>query len=150
MEHVRAAGGVVMRLRADGGVEVAVMRSPYGTWVFPKGRIEPGEAAEEAARRELGEEVGLKELRLIAPLPPTAHEYEAGGRRYRKQVEWFLFSAPPGSQLTANPAERALEAMWCEARAALALLTHADQRRLLRRALKELGPGIRGQGEARS
>ncbi len=37
----------------------ARLRSHAGQWAFPGGRIDPGESPEQAALRELGEEVGL-------------------------------------------------------------------------------------------
>ncbi len=114
------------------------MCSGYGTWVFPKGGVEPDEEPEEAARREIEEEVGLSGLSLLAPLGETEHEYQADGGRCRKRVDWFLFLAPAGAEPRANREENALEAAWFEARSALSLLTHQNQRNLLRRALKVL------------
>ena len=142
MEHLHSAGGVVAKARGRGarpGYEVAVMRSRYGTWVFPKGGIHPGETPEQAARREIREEVGLGELTLVSPLPSTEHEYQVEGRCFRKQVDWFLFLAPPETELAPDPTEHALDAAWFGTRTALSLLTHANQRNLLRRALKALG-----------
>jgi 8-oxo-dGTP pyrophosphatase MutT (NUDIX family) len=54
-------------------LRVAIMRSRYGTWVFPKGGIEEGETAAEAALREVGEEIGLAEL-----APRTSSRSAAG------------------------------------------------------------------------
>jgi len=55
---VRAAGGVVWRMGAD-GVEVLLVHRPgYQDWTFPKGKAEPGEADERCALREVAEETG--------------------------------------------------------------------------------------------
>jgi len=142
-ERLRSAGGVVLREQERGspreaGYDVAVMRSRYGTWVFPKGGINAGETPEQAARRELHEEVGLGGLTVLSPLVSTEHEYRAEGRRFHKQVDWFLFLAPPEAELAPNAAEHALDAAWFDPKTALALLSHGNQRNLLRRALKRL------------
>ena len=134
---VRSAGGVVLRRRGE-AVWVAVMRSRYGTWVFPKGGIEPGEVPEQAARRELGEEVGLTGLELKGSLGRTQHEFERNRTRYSKRVDWFLFEAPWEAELHPDPGENALDSGWFRPEKALGLLDHADQRRLLRRALSHL------------
>jgi len=47
-------GAVILTRRASG------LKDHAGQWSFPGGRIEPGETPEEAALRELEEEVGLQ------------------------------------------------------------------------------------------
>lgn len=59
-EAVRAAGGVPVRRRDDGAVEVLLVHRPrYLDWTFPKGKVKDGEREEDAALRELHEETGL-------------------------------------------------------------------------------------------
>ncbi|MEM1448651.1 MAG: NUDIX hydrolase [Planctomycetota bacterium] len=55
------AGGIVLRETPDGVRVLAVRPStPDGdVWVLPKGHIEPGEDAVEAAKREVVEEAGV-------------------------------------------------------------------------------------------
>jgi len=136
---LRSAGGVVVRPRKR-GFQVAVMFSRFHTWVFPKGGIMPGETPEQAARREVQEEVGLTDLRLIASLGTTEHQYQDRGRSCRKRVDWFLFTPSTDAEPTPAPHHGALDAGWFPARRALSLLTHPNQRSLLRRALKHLSP----------
>jgi diadenosine hexaphosphate hydrolase (ATP-forming) len=114
------------------------MRSRYGTWVFPKGGIEPGEDPAEAARREVGEEIGLAALDEIGALGSTEHSFEREGRRYAKRVDWFLLRAENCVDLRPCPAEGSLDCGWFGPRQALSMLSHSDQRRLLRRALSLL------------
>jgi 8-oxo-dGTP pyrophosphatase MutT (NUDIX family) len=114
------------------------MRSGYGTWVLPKGTIEQGELPQQAARREIGEEIGLRAAALIAEIGPTEHEYEQEGKRHRKQVDWFLFRAGPEAELSPDPYENALDCGWFTPEQALSLLSHGAQRRILRRALSLL------------
>lgn len=56
----RSAGIVPLRREPDGW-RVLALRA-YRNWDFPKGRVEPGEAPLEAARREAREEAALDDL----------------------------------------------------------------------------------------
>jgi len=134
---LRSAGGIVVKGRGD-DLRVAVMQSRYGTWVFPKGGFEPGETAEQAARREIREEIGLSDLTCKGSLGSTEHTFEREGRRFAKTVDWLLFEAPPDAEARADPRENSLDCGWFPPKHALSLLAHTDQRRLLRRALSEL------------
>ncbi len=119
-------------------LRLAIMRSGYGTWVLPKGGIEEGEEAMTAARREIGEEIGLWELEPRGFVATTEHTFERVKRKYRKRVDWFLFEAKVGAECRPNPEENALDCGWFTQQQALALLSHADQRRVVRRALSQL------------
>lgn len=118
---------------------MALIRSATGDWVFPKGLIEEGEQPEEAARREIAEEIGLKGLTLRGPLGPTEHEFERDGKRFRNHLDWFLYQAEPEAVMSLDPAEEVLECGWFTPRQALSILSFEDQRRLLRRALAAVG-----------
>jgi 8-oxo-dGTP pyrophosphatase MutT (NUDIX family) len=131
---LHSAGGVVVRGEGR-SARVAVMRSVYGTWVFPKGGVRLEEEPEDAARREVAEEIGLRDLRLVGPVGRTEHEFEKEASRFHKRVDWFLFRAPQGAGLRPDASEGALDCGWFSPRQALSLLSHADQKRLLRKAL---------------
>jgi 8-oxo-dGTP diphosphatase len=91
---VKAAGGVLWR-RGPGGPEALLIHRPrYGDWSFPKGKVKRGESDEEAALREVEEEVGVR-----APLGP-----ELAGTSYRdskgrqKIVRYWAIELPRGAE----------------------------------------------------
>jgi len=82
------AGGVVFKLTNEGPRYLLVEAS--GTrdrWVFPKGRVEDGEAGAAAALREVGEEAGVR-ARLVRRLGPVEHKKEGE----RIAIAYFLMA----------------------------------------------------------
>lgn len=60
-----SAGGVVVQIE-NGKARIALVKEqPYEIYILPKGGVERGEDPLLAARREIEEEAGLKELQLI-------------------------------------------------------------------------------------
>lgn len=72
---VLAAGGIVLRQARP--PQIAVVRLRKGEWVLPKGKLDDGETARDAAMREVLEETG-HEVSVHEFLGTLA--YEAGGR----------------------------------------------------------------------
>jgi 8-oxo-dGTP pyrophosphatase MutT (NUDIX family) len=63
-----AAGGIVVRHEGD-NLYVAFAREwDFPGYVLPKGGVDPGESDEQAARREIAEEIGISELELLGDL----------------------------------------------------------------------------------
>lgn len=124
---VEQAGAVVFR-RAGDGLEILLVRAKKtpNQWIFPKGHIEAGEAAEDAAVRETREEAGVIG-RALKPLPPPL-EFDSGSQRVR--VRYYLLKATDETK----PSEER-EKKWCAPDAAARDLSHEDARDLLRRAL---------------
>ena len=136
-EVVRAAGGLVTRLGAGGETEVLVVHRPrYDDWSLPKGKAEPGERDEDAARREVEEETGYR-CDLGAELPTVRYE-DRHGRQ--KQVRFWHMSVRADDS-PGTPAEPAFvpndevdERRWISPTDAATLLSY-DADRLLVRSL---------------
>ncbi len=59
----RSFGIVPVAFEPDGSPAFLILRA-YKNWDFPKGAAEPGETPLQAARREMMEETGIRELSL--------------------------------------------------------------------------------------
>lgn len=122
MKHSLCAGGVVLN-KND---EVLVVSSHHDSWSLPKGHIDQGETALEAARREIHEETGVSELVLHKELG-TYERYRIGkggvgeDTRELKNITLFLFRT---SQLTLAPLESHHTARWVKKSDVSGLLTH--------------------------
>jgi 8-oxo-dGTP pyrophosphatase MutT (NUDIX family) len=123
--EVRAAGGVVVRERGDGGREVAVVHRPkYDDWSLPKGKLHEGEEWRDAALREVAEETGLR-CETVVELAPSAY-LDRKGRR--KRVRWWLMRALEGSF---QPNDEVDELRWLPVERAAELLDYAQDRELV-------------------
>ena len=57
--HNPHAAGCVVFTSCDTHLRVLIILDQYGKWTFPKGHLEPGERAPDAAIREVFEETGI-------------------------------------------------------------------------------------------
>lgn len=77
------AGGVVVRKAGHEVLLALAQEKVYDGYVLPKGHVELGESVIEAARREIGEEVGISDLTLVEKMGVKT-------RLNFKRTEWKL------------------------------------------------------------
>ncbi len=134
-----SAGGVVYRHQGgDTEVTLAARRTRRGelVWGLPKGGIDEGETAEEAAIREVREETGL-EAEIEAPLGVIRYFYVWEGVRVRKAVRFFLMRAT-GGDVAAHDHEME-DVRWFPLQTALVQAAFRGEREVLQRAAARLG-----------
>jgi 8-oxo-dGTP pyrophosphatase MutT (NUDIX family) len=153
-----SSGGVLHRYAYDGVLEFLLVgrRQPL-LWALPKGTPLAGETMEQTALREVAEETGVLG-QIVAPLgtisytfrtPPRGvvvpgrrrgHEHDDAGpphTRFHKTVHHFLLR-PIAGDTALHDAEYDF-ARWVPAAEALTLVSHENERAVLRRALALLG-----------
>jgi 8-oxo-dGTP diphosphatase len=122
--EVHAAGGLVVR-EVAGGVEVAIVHRPHrGDWSFPKGHLEQGETAEEAALREVVEETGLQCV-LVDRL---ASSHYIDHRGHPKVVDYWTMTVADGRFV---PNDEVDELAWLTPEDACQRLTYEMDRQLI-------------------
>lgn len=122
---VHAAGGVVRREVAEGGVEVLLVHRPrYDDWTLPKGKRDAGETDEACALREIEEESGLR-CELGVELPSTRYTDHKG----RQKVVRYWTATVVGGTFTPN--DEVDEVRWVAPDEARQLLTYERDRAVL-------------------
>jgi len=127
---VPQAGGIVFR-RKDGVISILLVRARRDPtiWIFPKGHIEPGETAADAALRETREEAGVSGD-LVGPIGAPS-EFQNGRERVR--VQYFLIHAVTETAETDGRDKR-----WFAFDEAVLAVPYDDMRRLLAEARRKI------------
>src|SRR5262249_28841819 len=125
---ILAAGGILLGKGANKG-RIAIVRRPrYGGEIsLPKGKIKKGETEASAALREVREETGLEAK--IKKYAGSTH-YLLGD--VLKVVSYFLMRAK-GKEAVGSRDQEEVEAVeWTTPEQAVAMLTHEEDRALIR------------------
>lgn len=131
MEH--SAGAVIYRERRDGELEYLIVQSVVNhNWGFPKGHLENNETAEEAAKREVFEEVGLKPNFDFAFKAQTEYQLTADKA---KTVVYFVASYVAGQEVKTQK-EEILASKWVSLAEAKQYLTVHGKMAVLTKAQK--------------
>jgi len=141
VEETSAGGLVIDRTAIEPRAALIARHDRRGrlVWSLPKGHVEAGETAEDAALREVEEETGIRG-RMVASLGTIDFWFIAENRRIHKTVHHFLMEAAGGELSDADP--EVDQVAWVNVSDLRQRLAYADERRLLDRLPDLLaGPG---------
>lgn len=129
-----SAGGVVRNSEGN----IILVEQHGNSWSFPKGHVEEGESALEAAQREISEETGITDLVFQKELG-SYERYSISKDGTGENKEWgmrkrtlFLFSTTQKEFTIHDPGGEITNARWVSLDEALELLTHPKDREFLR------------------
>lgn len=106
-DYIEAAGGYVINKKNE---SLVIYR--YGKWDLPKGKIEKDEAIKQAAIREVEEECGIHNLKIISELPSTFHIFSSKKNYKIKRTYWFKMKYSGDEKLVPQKEENILDAKW--------------------------------------
>jgi 8-oxo-dGTP pyrophosphatase MutT (NUDIX family) len=122
-----SAGGIVQ----DGDnllmVEVENLEGHH-VWTFPKGHIEKGESAEEAALREVQEETGYR-CTIVAPLERVQYWFKREDTLTKKTVTWFMMKAL--EKTGTHDTKEIIGTRWVPLKEALLLARYKSDKKIL-------------------
>ena len=129
----QSAGGIVMNKMK----QVLIVDQNGNSWSFPKGHLEKGESALNAAKREIAEEAGITSLALIQELG-TYTRFRIGrfggeDPSEQKQITLFLFTTDEIDPKPQDPHHS--RACFVHPGKALELLTHPKDKEFYQKML---------------
>lgn len=104
---IKAAGGLV---KNDKGQILIIKRNDI--WDLPKGKNNPGESASQTAIREVSEECGISNLKIIREIIKTYHIYFVNKKAVLKETTWFEMIADKENTPRPQADENISEVRW--------------------------------------
>ena len=104
---IKAGGGLVLNPQKE---MLFIYRN--GIWDLPKGRTEKGETIETTAVREVEEECGVKNLKLVKFLITTYHIFYQKAELRMKETHWYLMESDGNNSLKPQLEEGITEAIF--------------------------------------
>lgn len=109
---LEAAGGIVKNNQDN-----LLMIYRLGKWDLPKGKIEKGETPQRAAAREVCEETGVCDIKIINPEPyQMYHTYTYKGKPILKRTFWYNMYCNNFSRFKIQTEEDITDAKWMSRR----------------------------------
>jgi 8-oxo-dGTP pyrophosphatase MutT (NUDIX family) len=132
-----AAGGVVVNQD-----RVLILHRPSASDIrLPKGEIEAGESAQEAALREVSEETGYADLEIIEDLGAQTVSFEYRDKYVHRDERYFLMHLRSLDQIERPIKDMQLIPVWTSWDEALNALSFEEERRWIVLARKDQSRG---------
>ncbi len=141
--HHRAAGGIVFKKNPKNGeIRYFLLQQKKMThekiWIFPKGCIDEGEVALDAAIREIREESGLLVEKPLDFLIKTTHTFLIEKEEHKKEVTWYLFQYQGGGVVVPQKSEGMIAYFWASLEEAERMLAYDDLNFILKEAHQKI------------
>lgn len=133
------AGGIIYRRlpAKPQEIEILLIQDSKRRWTIPKGHIEEGESAREAAAREIEEETGLKKMQVLDWLGKINFRYRRNNSLVLMTTEIFLVKAI-GDSSGIKPEKWMTSLAWMPAKEALEKIEYEDIGKLILLGLKKI------------
>jgi len=141
MPREKSAGAIIYHI-IDGVPHYLLLHYPSGHWEFAKGHIEGGENVEQTIRREVEEETGIKDLKIIPGFKEQSKyffrkSYGLKGEA-KKKAPWvfklvvFLLAETKTDNVVISKEHK--DFLWLPFKEAVKRITYKNAKELLKRA----------------
>jgi len=135
----KTAGAIIFRKKWFGRQYLVLQHATIDRyWGLVKGHIEKGETDEQAAIREVQEETGLNEIKIIPDYKEkTNYFFVQKGKKIHKEVIWFLGEAIGAKKVNISVEHQ--DWKWVSFQKAMKILTFEKDNNLIKKAEELLG-----------
>jgi 8-oxo-dGTP pyrophosphatase MutT (NUDIX family) len=116
-------------------------KSPKVEWILPKGEIEKGEKSQNTILREVQEEAGLKDLKIIDEVGKEQYFYRApweGNKLTFKIVRYFLIESKDKKEPNPEVKEGFTQAKWFTPEEVLDKITYKESKKILEQGILKI------------
>lgn len=138
--HETTSGGVVFRRGDKGGIEILLIRDAKNRWTIPKGHVEEGEEPKQTAEREIREETGLQEMKVMQWLGKVNFQYRRNRTLVLMTMHIYLVEGQ-GNTNRLHPEEWLSDIKWLPAAEAVDAIAYDDISKLMLAGLKKIREG---------
>lgn len=131
-------GGAVVFRKENDKIFIALVHDVFGFWTLSKGHLEKGEDIENGTKREIEEELGLKNIKIVKKIGDNeyiASDPETGPTR--RHVNYFLIESED-KEIKLESSGGLDDARWFPAREVTELKIYDDVRPLIEKGIKEI------------
>ena len=129
-----SSGGIVITLHRS-TIRILLIKDPYGRWTWPKGKIDKGETHIGAAKREIREETGLKDIQTVSRIGHINYYYKRRKSLIYKTVYLYLFESSGKKALSIQKTEIA-DGKWFSEEEALSKIGYKGTKKFLKKAIR--------------
>lgn len=132
------SGGIVFRRNEKTNqLEILLIQDAKNRWTIPKGHVEPNEEPRDTAAREICEETGLKEMKVMNWLGKVNFRYRRNHTLVLMTMHIYLVQGL-GDTDTLNPEDWLNDIKWLKATDAVDKIAYEDIGKLMLLGMKKI------------
>lgn len=136
--HETTSGGIVFRRnQRTNHVEILLIQDAKNRWTIPKGHVEVDEEPRQTAEREIREETGLQEMKVLNWLGKVNFRYRRNHTLVLMTMHIYLVQAQ-GDTNSLNPEDWLTDIKWLPAADAVDKIAYEDIGKLILLGMKKI------------